>query len=48
VMISFRPTAVYFERTWKIMTVVIMRAAMWMKSVAVWKMSVFASWTFRA
>jgi hypothetical protein len=35
VMISLRPTAVYLDRTWKIMIVVMINAAMWMKSVAV-------------
>ena len=34
-MISLRPTAVYFDRTWKIMIVVMINAAMCMKSVAV-------------
>ena len=33
-MISFLPTAVYLDRTWKIITVVMINAAMWMKSVA--------------
>jgi hypothetical protein len=36
------PTAVNFERTWMIMTTVIIRAKICMKSFAAWKMSVFA------
>jgi hypothetical protein len=36
------PTAVNFERTWIIMTTVMIRARMCMKSLAAWKMSVLA------
>jgi hypothetical protein len=36
------PTAVNLERTWIIMTTVIIRARICMKSFAAWKMSVFA------
>lgn len=36
------PTAVNFERTWMIMTTVIIRARICMKSFAAWKMSVLA------
>jgi hypothetical protein len=36
------PTAVNFERTWIIMTTVMIRARMCIKSLAAWKMSVLA------
>ena len=42
------PTAVNFERTWMIMTVVMARARICMKSVAASKMMVFASSMLRA
>ena len=47
-MVQDLPTAVNFERTWMIMTVVMARARICMKSVAASKMMVFASSMLRA